>query len=211
MDHRLAVAAALLAVQPAFAGYFYEDLPWGDNTYPKDVNDHGEILYCCFGDAWVPFALFGGAVLQGEGGTSAEAFDVNNAGHVLGSSLKGGALVPTMWIDAGPYDLTDPANSGLHFEFDPGPKEGGPGSDLLRLNVLGLPDCFHTDACTTSGGWLTNARGDFVFRYRRAGSPYDNSAALWFDGHAEPASVPEPSSLLLLLAATLGWKYRSCR
>jgi hypothetical protein len=201
---RSVLAAALLAAPPAFAGYVYEDLPWGDTTTAQDVNDHGEVLYCCFSDSEFSAALLGATMLHGEGGAPAVAEDVNNAGHVLGYSMKGSAWVSTMWIDGAPYDLTDPSNAGLQFVPDPGPKFADD-FDLSALKIEGLPDCFQTGFCRPLWA-LTNARGDLIFEYSIAHFVTTN-AALWFDGHAEPASVPEPSSLLLAALACLAALY----
>lgn len=144
----LAAAAACLPVH-AVAGYWYEDLPYGDTTTAKNLSDDGDILFCCFSDS-------------------------ENPGSIS-------------------------YRTGVPAVFDNDPRYAD--FDVLRLRIDGLPDCFRNGECIAVGGGLTNARGDFVFDWHYWFSPYWSSAALWFDGHADPASVPEPSSLLLLLTA----------
>jgi hypothetical protein len=95
--------------------------------------------------------------------------------------------VPTIWLAGVPYDLTDPANAGLLFHYDPGPKYPND-FNLWELDVLGLPDFFNPESVSIGGIVLTNARSDFVFGYDAGGG----------DSFGVLTVVPEPATLALL-------------
>jgi hypothetical protein len=180
----LVVGVALLAPASVSAKlvYKYEAGLLGDSGWAADINDNGEILWTGSCDArcriWTPF-------LQEPAGASGMlGTDINNAGDVLGEVLTSGQRVPTLWKQGVPYDLTDPANAKLRFQYDPGPKYAP--FDLLSLDVVNLPAIFRPtwcDSCPTpwpdqgygenylpplarvDASALTNARGDWVFGY----------------------------------------------
>lgn len=142
--------------------------------------------------------------------------DINNSGDMLGKATKNGVLTPAIWLDGVPYDLTDPANVGMVFDFDPGPKylTDFDNHDLLALDVAGLPSYFLPTFCTGCAPFppfdygygtnfiapsaavqryaLTNARGDIIFEYRLF-SDRSHFGIL--------RAIPEPSSVALVLLA----------
>lgn len=114
---------------------------YGDTARPTDINDVGTIVWTGFCDSHCGSRLgVGGAFVAGFApwpNDYTRVTDINNNGDLLGSAIKGGGLVPTMWIGGVPYDLSDPTNAGLVFTYDPGPKSllGFDNQDLLALRV----------------------------------------------------------------------------
>jgi hypothetical protein len=170
---------------------------WADTVAPTDLNDLGRISYVGFGDPMQ--SAIGTAThsdpVRGYGYWGGDYYgvsvrDINNAGDAYGAAIRlDGVTVPTIWIGGVPYDLTDPANAGLQFDYDPGPKYAL-NFDLSSLPIIGLP--FVPDDVTVSPSALTNARGDYVFEYY-----YYYGFKLY---GLLTAVVPEPGTLLLVLA-----------
>ena len=186
----------IVAHSVAFAGphYLFSYGDFGDTAFPVDLNDRGAIAWAGFGDSYVHGASWAnGDFVNGYGDAAGcivcgvDVTDINNAGDLFGSALKNGVWVPTIWLAGVPYDLTDPANAGLLFHYDPGPKYAND-FNLWELDVLGLPDFFNPDSVSIGGNVLTNARGDFVFGY--FAGPFESFGLL--------TVVPEPATLALL-------------
>lgn len=217
--HSLAVFV-LCAQSLVIASPTYQFLPgsWGDEVAPADFNDLGVILWRGFpglvscgpndqgsGGSFIespPYSRYGsGGFVRGYDGITAcgvYVSDINNAGDMLGTAFHNGVEVPTLWIGGIAFDLTDPANVGLTFEFDPGPKRTA--FDLWSLEVLGLPSWF--DAADrfppVSSFALTNSRGDFIF-------DYDRSVGILI------RLIPEPGTPFLVLGALGGLALMSRR
>lgn len=196
---------------------------YGDTARPTDINDVGTIVWTGFCDSHCGSRLeVGGPFVAGFApwpNDYTRVTDINNNGDMLGTAIKGGVLVPTIWLGGVPYDLNDPANAGLVFDFDPGPKtlSGFDNHDLLALNVLNLPSQFLPTFCTAcslvpgfdhgyghnfsvpfatvGGSALTNARGDIVFEFYYAGEMFSSFGIL--------RAIPEPSSSVLVLVALM--------
>jgi hypothetical protein len=190
----LLCASALVLAGPV---YLYTDAMYGDTVSPIDINDHGVIVYTGF---------FGGGIGSRVGWESVPGYstapplsfvyvtDINNAGDMYGTAERAdGMLVPTIWLDFVPYDLTDPANAGMAFNQDPGPKSTAE-FDLWSLNVVGLPPYFDpAEPYPWVSTWaLTNARGDFVFEYR---------AGIFPSNGILTRVLPVPGTLALALCA----------
>lgn len=200
----LTLSAGLALATPV---YRYEALRYGDTAAPVDINDLGQIVWTGFCDSGCRARVDDNILTPLPGGYGTAASEINNAGDVLGLSYfygpRGG--IPTLWIAGVPYDLTDPANAGLMFVADAGPKHTS--FDLLAVQVLNLPVGFLPEVCPDCVGgagpspWrpsrsaLTNARGDLVFGYQRVDSVWDSFAIL--------QEVPEPASVALVLTALL--------
>jgi hypothetical protein len=201
----LAMLGLLLPMQSSAAVvYTYVNLPFGDTTIAVDLNDHGQVLFCCFGDSSTKRGWLDGHDLFGfDGGFHALPEEINNAGMVRGTAARrDGSWVPTVWVDFIPYDMTDPANAGIVFERDPGPQWTA--FDLAGLTVSGLPDCFVAH-CTAENGALTNSRGDLVFLYNDVRGPsYIQQSAMLV-----ASTVPEPPTWLLAMPMlALLWRQR---
>ena len=178
----------------------------GDTVAVSDLNDVGVILYTGFGDR---FPGGGSAIgrppsydyefVQGYGIfpplynslAGVQITDINDVGDAYGSAIRpDGVRVPTIWIGGVPFDLTDPANAGLHFNIDPGPKYIN-NFDLWSLPIVGLPFTQNPDI-QVSPWALTNARQDYVIHL--SGPWQADLYALL------TAVVPEPGTLVLVLA-----------
>ena len=135
------VAHSLVFASPT---YLFSPGAYGDTAIPVDINDHGVLV-------WTGFSISGGASRFSDGSfvsgygdafgcdiCGVQVTDINDAGDLFGSALKNGVYVPTIWIAGVPHDLTDPANAGLTFHHDPGPKFVT-NFDLGALDVLNLP------------------------------------------------------------------------
>lgn len=179
-------------------------LPAGDTVAVTDLNDLETISYAGFGDSFPGGAsattgptdnpndrvFFRGYGFSGNAFAGVEVDDINDAGDALGSAIRlDGVRVPTIWIGGVPFDLTDPANAGLHFNSDPGPKFAQ-NFDLFSLPIVGLPSTLTPDDLLHDGV-LTNSRQDYIFHY--FGGQLDNYGLLI-------AVVPEPGTLVLVLA-----------
>jgi len=206
---RLVLVALLVSVHPlavASTVYWqYTQILWGDTVRVSDLNDLGVILYTGFGDWGIPggASAIGGpaggdfVLGYGYGGSprgGVNVSDINDAGDAFGSAIRlDGVTVPTMWVGGVPFDLTDPANAGLHFNYDPGPKYAL-NFDLWSLPVVGLPSFFTPDVYHVYWA-LTNIRHDYVFEYSGfSGTSYGLLTAV----------VPEPGTLALVLAGMAG-------
>ena len=175
----------------------------GDTVAVSDLNDLGMTLH-------TGFQIPGGAsavnrppgcdrdFFQGYGSfppwynsdAGVQVTDINNAGDAIGSAIRpDGVRVPTIWIGGVPFDLTDPTNAGLHFNYDPGPKAVND-FDLWSLPIVGLPFTPGEIAWVSSFAY-TNARHDYVFNFSRG--LFDSYGLLI-------AVVPEPGTLVLILA-----------
>ena len=211
---RYLVGVLMLLVQSfviANPTYQFSALPWGDTAAPVDINDHGVIVFSGFGDNGQGgnSRIVGGGLVQGfgylgnrYGGVS--VYDINNAGDMSGFAMHNGISVSTIWLDGVPYDLTDPANSGLTFNVDPGPKWTD--VDLWALDVLGepfvrdpqAPPCCHV---------LTNQRGDYVAAFSGGYNTipgYQSSFGNADVSYALLTQIPEPATLALVVVALLG-------
>ncbi len=94
--------------------------------------------------------------------------DINDAGDAYGTAIRpDGVRVPTIWIGGVPFDLTDPANAGLHFNYDPGPKFITD-FDLWSLPVVGTAVHAEPGHPVVSNFAYTNTRNDYVFHYHRS-------------------------------------------
>lgn len=204
----LAAAAAVMtgALAAAAPVYVYQGLPFGDTAGVADINDQGLLVWSGFCDGGcrsivAPLGVdpWGGylSVPSYDNSTyGALVTDINNDGDMLGTALKNGAYVPTMWLDGVLYDLSDPFNAGLVFDYDAGPKRTS--FALSDVEIVNLPDMFLPEpagppVARFSNSALTNSRGDLVLSYSRLGTPFPSYAALTM-------AVPEPSSLALVLA-----------
>ena len=209
---RLALVALLVSVHSLAAAStmywrFTTFLP-GDTVAVSDLNDLGVVLFTGFYDTFPdgrsaigrpPHYTFESA-FPGYGifppsynpDYGVHVTDINNAGDGYGTAIRpDGVRVPTIWIGGVPYDLTDPANAGLHFNYDPGQKYVTD-FDLWSLPVVGLP--FGPNSAVVSPFAYTNARGDYIFNLTLSGALFDAYGLL-------TAVVPEPSTLVLVLAA----------
>jgi hypothetical protein len=207
---RLVLVALLVSVHSLAAAstmyWRFTPVCAGDTVAVSDLNDQGVVLL-------TGFQFLGGGAsatvvppgcdrefFQGYGSfppwynpdVGVHVTDINNAGDALGYAIRAdGKSVPTMWIGGVPFDLTDPANAGLHFNYDPGPKAVND-FDLWSLPVVGLP--FTPDSgLQVSPFALTNARHDYVFYIPQYPSGFDFYGLLI-------AVVPEPGTLVLVLA-----------
>ena len=186
------VAHSLVFASPV---YLFSYGAFGDTAAPVDMDDRGVIIWSGFGDAWSGGAsrFSDGSFVSGYGDDAGcdvcgvQVSDMNDAGDLFGSAKKSGVYVPTIWLAGVPYDLTDPANAGLTFHFDPGPKFVT-NFDLHAFNVLNLPP----NVLFGSSYALTNARGDFVFAINSVDfGGFDVSFGIL-------TRVPEPATLALL-------------
>ena len=155
---RLVLVALLVSVHSLAAAstvyWQYTSAHAGDTVGVGDLNDLGAILYNGFGDR---FPGGGSAIghppdyelefIQGYGTfppwynpwAGVHVTDINDAGDAYGTAIRpDGVRVPTIWIGGVPFDLTDPANAGLHFNYDPGPQYVTD-FDLWSLPVVGFP------------------------------------------------------------------------
>ena len=190
--------------------YRYLDMPYGDTDFYVDVNDNGLALvtgFCDFacgartltiGDEIGSFKFVPG--YSGDSSGYVRATAINNHGDIFGDATRGGAYVPTIWKDGKMFDLTEPANANLQFDYDSGP-QSIPFS-LYDLAIMNLPSSFLRDAfgrslTTPRNSALTNSRGDLLFEFSRFGAIGDSYAALVL-------VVPEPAPLGLVALPTLG-------
>lgn len=216
---RYALICAALACQAALASPHYVFGPFlaGDESVVTDLNDHGTALIVrgnmngttasyYWPDASSPAS--GGAVLGYLGGEfdGVQAYEINNNNDILGLAMKDGAWVPTLWIGGTPFDLSDPANAGLVFERDPGPKFAT--INPYDLEIIGQPFPNYEEYNSGPCDYLTNARGDLIARvymgvYTCGGGMLTSDVFL--------RQVPEPSSLALIFAGFAGaaWARRT--
>ena len=211
---RSVLVALLVSVHPLAAAsptyWRFTMFLGGDTVEVSDLNDLGAILFTGFGDR---FPGGGSAIghppeprlyefFQGYGifpplfdpFAGVHVTDINDAGDAYGTAIRpDGVRVPTMWIGGVPFDLTDPANAGLHFNYDPGPKFITD-FDLWSLPVVGLPFTQNPDIVVSNFAY-TNTRNDYVFHIITA--PFGSGD---FYGLLT-AVVPEPGTLFLVLAA----------
>jgi hypothetical protein len=196
----LAIGAAQAAAVAAPV-YQFTSLMLGDTAAPADINDHGVVVFTGFGDfmaygaSWV-----GGDFVQGyDGPAGVQVTDINNAGDYYGTAMRDGVPVPTLWIGGVPHDLTDPANAGLAFEPDAGPKWTT--VDPWALQVTGEP------FPAWGGGWevqaLVNAAGQLVVGYYH-GFGYVDGFGGADQSYAVLVPVPEPATVALVAAALAG-------
>lgn len=186
--------------------YQFSRLPWGDTAGSVDINDYGVIVFSGFGDNGLEgnSKIVGGDIVQGFGylgvpyaGVSVSA--INNAGDMYGTAIHNGIKVPTIWIDGVPYDLTEPENSGMTFNADPGPKWVN--VDLWALDVLGEPFVRDPYAPPCCNYVLTNQRGDYVAAFNRDGYNPPGTVDV---SYALLRKLPEPATLFLVVVALLG-------
>jgi hypothetical protein len=203
--------------------YSFSDGLYTDTTGPVDINDRGDILWSGFCDQRCRFSVDGDQGYDELPGASGQLADeINNDGDILGWSFVGNSdPIPTLWLNGIPYDLTHPANGGLEFKRDPGPRSAR--FNLLSLHVPDLPGEFRPTFCDwcpdgfldegyganyfapqlqqrTLNPALTNLRGDLVFQFD--GRASDSYGVLTVIGQTN--DVPEPQSWLLLVTAMGG-------
>ena len=136
----LSIASLLVATmswsqQASAVSYLYTPLPYGDETTATDLSDSGAVLYCCFDGlgfsqiqtdpgVFNPTQNFADFPNSSHYGVFVD--EINAAGDGRGIVLVDWfgfpvTEVPTIWTGGVPYDMTDPANAGIHFTPDPGP------------------------------------------------------------------------------------------
>lgn len=189
----LLCTATLAASKPL---YGFEVLPFGDTGRPVDINDRGDIVYCCFYDNGYYSSFAGNWVLNYEGLVDGVIVtDINNLGDLLGSVVTANETIPTIWINGVPHDLRDPQNAHLHFNYDSGPKAIS-NFDMDDFEILGLPTCWDNQGCVYTGyGYaLRTSRSDYIISFGN-GSPFDAYAIL--------RNLPEPPASALVLSALL--------
>lgn len=205
------VTSFLIHAKPT---YVYESMAYGDTAGVVDLNDLGLVVWTGFCDGYCHSEI---GIIGPNRGDWVRGYDpidpylrvfvtdINNNGDLVGTAPKNGVMVPTIWLGSIPYDLTEPANSNLHFRFDAGPKSVTFG-DILELDVVNLPDVFKPNengerAARPANIALTNARGDFVFSYRpNFSASFDSFGAL-----IAVQPVPEPNSgALMILGIVFG-------
>ncbi len=209
---RLVLVALLVSVHPLAAAtttyWQFTRFLAADTVGISDLNDLGVVLFIGFGDRLPDggsavgrppdynYDFFEGYGIfppwfNSEAGV--HVTDINDAGDAYGTAIRpDGVRVPTMWIGGVPFDLTDPANAGLHFNYDPGPKSITD-FDLWSLPVVGLPFAQSPDIVVSPIAY-TNTRNDYVFHFTAPFGAGEFYALLI-------AVVPEPGTLALVLAA----------
>lgn len=211
---RSLVAVLLLGLcSLAFASphYLFSSLG-GDEIAPTDLSNHGVVVMngnpnvVPGGGAWL---VSGGGMWTS--GTQVQGFgygnspyggvgvsDINDAGDLLGYAIRNNVRVPTIWLGGVPYDLTEPGNLGLTFEFDPGPKWTD--IDPWSLDIPSLPfDPLPGDRIHDVRA-LTNLRGDYVVAYDYLHGFVDSWDPMR-TSYALLTRIPEPSTGLLVGAA----------
>ncbi len=194
----LTLCISTVSAPAGAVAYRFTVLPFADTTTAVDLSDSGAVLYCCMGDIAIRsfyqpvpgrnmptynFVNFDG----GFNGVAVTEINAQGDGRGLTNSSLG-RDVPTIWINAVPYNMNDPANVGIQFLVDPGPERLF-GVDVWSLHVIDAPEWLQPGYVTVSSNPLTNKYGTLVFEWD-CGS---------FGGCTFMLTrVPEPGTLTLL-------------
>jgi len=226
----IGILLALSLLQSAAAAPLYRweplpnNVPSGDTIALIMMDDAGDVLLGGYGDAGIKSRVVNRGGLAPDGfveslpwtggddrpyiGPPDEGVQVdalNSQGDMIGYSFISPLAphpIPTFWRIGVPYDLRDPANADLIFVPDPVAHFGiFDFSEFDIVNtlqpVIGSEEDYESWLHAPHFGW-TNAKGEFALEVRTGrgggGDCFDDCTTYLL------VPIPEPASLLLLLA-----------